>query len=176
MEHGNKFAFVNLSNGYHLSSSDQIRVIRQHAMKDVGKSRRKPTIITNLGLIKELHRLKPTWWLPRRWATLSNFTSHVKLPTGVQLESDVRGRQLLFDGELWLHFSGYVYLGLLKLAAVFRDGGNQIHLRDAWFTLGLQCASTMFQILANSALHETIARSGSRLLYKKPYRSRRKRI
>lgn len=54
---------------------------------------------------------------------------------------------------------------LTQGVTVFRDGENggaQIHLRDAWFTLGLRYASTMFQILANSALHETIARSGAR--------------
>lgn len=145
MEHGGKFAFVNFSNGYHLNSSDQIRVIRQHAMKDVGKSRRKPTTKASLDPAKKLYQLQPTWWLPRRWATLSHFSSHVKLPIGVQLESDARGRQLLSE--------------------IFRDGengGSQTHLRDAWFTLGMRYGSTMFQILANSALHETIARSGAR--------------
>lgn len=164
MKHGNKFAFVNLSNGYHLNSSEQIRIIRQHAMKDVGKSRRKPKMVTSFDLAKELCQLQPTWWLPRRWATLSNFASHVKLPVGVQLESDARGRQLLSDGELSLHCQ-QLFVGLLKMMAVFRDGGNggtQIHLRDAWFTLGLRYASTMFQILANSALLETMAKSGTR--------------
>lgn len=164
MEHGNKFAFVNLSNGYRLNSSEQIRVIRKHAMKDVGKSRRKLTMVTSLDLVKQLCQLQPTWWLPRRWTTLSNFVSHVKLPVGVQLESDARGRQLLSDGELSLNFQ-QLFVGLLKMMAVFRDGrngGTQIHLRDAWFTLGLRYASTMFQILANSALYETMARSGTR--------------
>ncbi|KAL7917531.1 hypothetical protein ACQKWADRAFT_306580 [Trichoderma austrokoningii] len=145
MEHGNKFAFINISNGYHLDSSDQIRIIRQHAMKDVGRSRRKPTMVSSSVLATELCQSRPTWWLPRRWATLSSFVSHVKLPNGVQLESDAKGRQLLSD--------------------VFRDsehGGTQIHLRDAWFTLGLRFASTMFQILANSALYESMARSGTR--------------
>lgn len=98
-EHGNKFAFVNLSNGYHLSSSDQIRVIRQHAMKNVGKSRRKPKMVTSFDPALMLCQPQPTWWLSRRWATLSNFASHVQFPIGVQLESDARGRQLLSDGE-----------------------------------------------------------------------------
>lgn len=163
MEHGSKFAFVNFSNGYHLNSSDQIRVIRQHAMKDVGKSRRKPTTKLSSDLAKKLYQLQPTWWLPRRWATLSSFSSHVKLPIGVQLESDSRGRQLLSDGEFSLPFQQLI-VALLKVVAVFRDGENggaQTHLRDAWFTLGMRYASTMFQILANSALHETIMRSGA---------------
>lgn len=148
-EHGNKFAFVNLSDGYHLRSSEQIRVIRQHAMKNVGKSRRKPKMVTRFDLAMELCQPQPTWWLSRRWATLSHFASHMKLPIGVQLENDARGRQLLSDGELSLHFR-WLFVGLLNAMAVFRDSGNggtQIHLRDAWFTLGLRYASTMFQIL-----------------------------
>lgn len=104
MDHGSKFAFVNFSNGYHLNSSDQIRVIRRHAMKDVGKSRRKPMMKTSSDLARELHQIQPTWWLPRRWASLSTFSSHVKLPLGVQLERDARGRQLLSYGELSLRF------------------------------------------------------------------------
>lgn len=114
MEHGSKFAFVNFSNGYHLNSSDQIRVIRQHAMKDVGKSRRKPTTKASFDLAKKLCQLQPRWWLPRRWATLSNFSSHVKLPIGVQLESDMRGRQLLSDSELSWHFQQLI-VGLPKV-------------------------------------------------------------
>jgi hypothetical protein len=103
-EQGHNFAFVNLSNCHRPNSSDQISVIRQHAMKNVGRSRRKPKKITRVDLILELCIQEPTWWLSRRWATLSNFASHVKLPGGVQLENDARGRQLLSEGKVSLHF------------------------------------------------------------------------
>jgi hypothetical protein len=37
-----------------------------------------------------------------------------------------------------------------------------MHLRDAWFTLGLKDAAPLFQILANSALYESWSRLGGR--------------
>lgn len=92
-------AFVDCSNPRGHKSAATKRLIHQHAMKEIGKSRRKPKPVTSVELnLEPLERAQQTqlsWWLGVRWSGLGSLDPFVKFP----VELDARGKELIAFGE-----------------------------------------------------------------------------
>ncbi|KAK9489184.1 hypothetical protein V1508DRAFT_428769 [Lipomyces doorenjongii] len=140
-EEAPKFVFVN-SNITGTSTAANKRLIHQHAMKEIGRSRRRPkrnpTIDLDFVVLEPWERSPPrSPWLGCLSVGSSALDPFLRFP----LELDGTARQLV--------------------AYIFDDEhGQQRPLRDAWFTVGLQDEATFSQVLANSALHMEIMRRG----------------
>ena len=93
-----QLAFVDYSDPQARNSPATRRLIRRHAMKEIGKSRRKPkpikTVELNVDGLRYAQQGYMSWWLGVRWQALP---PPMALPVD---EIDHRGQQLLACGEL----------------------------------------------------------------------------
>lgn len=92
-------AFVDCSNPKGRKSAETRRLIHQHAMKEIGKSRRKPKAVTtvelNLEPLKQAQQAQISWWLGVRWAGIGSLDPFVKFP----VDLDARGKELIAFGK-----------------------------------------------------------------------------
>jgi hypothetical protein len=146
-------------------SSSELSVIRRHAMKEIGKSRRRPKPSKEIQL--DLSALQddqarsrlPPWWLGSLWRQVHGYLDpFVRYP--IEVDSVARG--FIANGEWSLRFIQFILE--THVIVVFQDPDSQQRpLRDAWFTVGLEDEAAFLQVLANSALYLDSMRNNGRI-------------
>ncbi|KAF2664018.1 hypothetical protein BT63DRAFT_429553 [Microthyrium microscopicum] len=136
------FQFISFNDPKNMSSSSSLSLIRRHAMKQIGKSRRRPRAHRKLELVLDAQKMQThasphipkSWWLGA-----GPMDPFVKYP--IDLGSKERELvTLIFNKEI----------------------RSQLALRDAWFSVGLSDTATFLLVLANSALVMDSVRHGGR--------------
>ena len=86
------FVFVDVSDPSRAKAAAARRLIHQHAMKDVGKSRRRPkknaTIKLNFVLLEGLEHSQSSPWLGCRWPRFNGLDPFVRFP--IELDDTAR--------------------------------------------------------------------------------------
>ncbi|KAK9233995.1 hypothetical protein V1525DRAFT_391892 [Lipomyces kononenkoae] len=151
-EEAPKFVFVDVSNTDGPNTAANKRLIHTHAMKEIGRSRRRPkrnpTIDLDVGVLEPREGIPPrSSWLGCLSVVSSALDPFLRFP----IELDATARQLVAYSERLRNGS---------CVPIRRRAWQQRPLRDAWFTVGLQDEATFSQVLANSALHVEVMRRG----------------
>lgn len=162
-------AFVTYHGPHRRATPAAKRLIHQQAMKEIGKSRRKPKDAKFVEL--DLSLLQPTtdqpdlppasWWLGVRWSAVDN----LNLVASFRVEMNALEERLVAVSE-YASASGPQFSGLHKLTteiSVFQDDGQQRPLRDAWFSVGMADKAAFMAVLSNSALHMNSSERGGQL-------------
>lgn len=169
-----KFVFVDASDVSRMRTTETRRVIHQHAMKAIGKSRRRrksnSTVVLDLQPLEHIacHLPPCSSWLGLwKWSGSCKPDPFLRYP----VELDSTARELIAYGKPpWLlRLSQTAGNPGSNVSEVFDDErGSQRPLRDAWFTVGLQDEAAFTQILSNSALHLEIMLQGGKVVGETP--------
>lgn len=165
-----KFVFVDVSKSSStgLNTASNSRLIHRHAMKEIGRSRRRqkknPIINLTFGLLEAKEHLPSrSPWLGRQSVGSGVLDPFVQFP----LELDAIAKCLVAYSKMpprWplgCRLPCHQNSALTRVTAVFDDeNGQQRPLRDAWFTVALQDEAAFSQALANSALHMEVMHHG----------------
>ncbi|KAF2172118.1 hypothetical protein M409DRAFT_17358 [Zasmidium cellare ATCC 36951] len=129
------FQFVTFSDVDQMRDATAISSIRRHAMKDIGRSRRKPkkTRFVEVPIDVLVDFNAPTEIVPAPKPAIGGGGVHTFFPIPVELDQ----------------------VGKALLANIWREKGDCLFNahREDWFSVGLDDPATFNQILANSELH-----------------------
>lgn len=101
---GKEFAFVSYQGPHHRTTAATRRLIHQQAMREIGKTRRRPkdpeSTVLDLSLLDARGRTErtialPSWWLGVRWT----LTDSVNMVTKFNVELDAIGKTLLANSK-----------------------------------------------------------------------------
>lgn len=165
----NAVAFVTYHGPHRRATPAARKLIHQQAMKEIGKTRRKPRdskiVELDLSLLESSDQpdLPPaSWWLGVRWTAADS----LNLVASFRVEMNPLEQRLVAISEC----SSSMYLpgvqrelirGMFTYL-VFQDDGQQRPLRDAWFSVGMTDKAAFMTVLSNSALHVDSIRRGGR--------------